>query len=324
MSDASTAAKMIDMSPEAVTSEDISIPEVTMNDNASILELTEAVNLEDLNRKDREDYHALTGGGGATKKIIGLMGVSGGVGTSTLAIQMAYDILRQGGKKAPSVAVIDLDFEGGDCAAYLDLKAGLTHEDLRDAPDRIDIPLVAAYIARHKSGIHLLGTKNKLGGNDEVNADTILAILDTVCDMFDVVILDIPQIWRPWNHAAIGAADHFALITELSIPGIHKTRHKIEAIEKTVKEMAAPVEVIIAKMERRTFKNEIRLPEAIKILNRPLTGAFCIDGDTTLSARNRGVPAGAIRGDGRYARDARNVLDFWKKDERDFAQHIVK
>ena len=325
MIDASTAVKIdFEGGAEPTATQDIYIPELTTNDNASILELTQAVKLEELDKEQRRDYHEATGGGASSKKIIGLMGVSGGVGTTTLAIQMAYDILRQGGKKAPSVAVIDLDFEGGDCSAYLDLKAQLSHEDLKGDPDRIDMPLVAAYIARHKSGIHVLGTQNKLGGNDEVNTDTILTILDIVCDMFDVVILDIPQIWRPWNHAAIGAADHFALITELSIPGIHKTRHKIEAIERAVENMAAPTEVIIAKMERRTFKNEIRLPDAVKILKRPLTGAICIDGDTTLSALNRGVPAGAIRGEGRYAKDARNVLNFWKQDERNFAQHIVK
>jgi len=77
-------------------------------------------------------------------------------------------------------------------------------------------------------------------------------------------------------------------------------------------------------MERRTFKNEIRIQDAVKILNRPLTGAICIDSETTLSALNRGVPAGMVRPDGRYAKDTRNVLNFWKESERNFAQHIVK
>lgn len=287
------------------------------SDAASILELTQAVAPSD------DDASPVTGGG-SFKKVIGLMGVSGGVGTTTAAIQMAYDIIKQGGRKAPSVALVDLDFENGACAAYMDIKPLLSHEDLNEDPDRVDMPLTAALMNRHKTGIHLLATENRLAGNDTVNPNTVLALLDTVCDMFDVIILDIPRIWRPWNHAAIGASDHFALLTELSIPGIHKTRSRMESIENIITHMPAPTEIIIAKMERRTLKNEIRIQDAIKILDRPLTGAICIDTVTTLSALNRGVPAGIINPDGRYARDTRNVLNFWKEGQRDFSQHIVK
>ena len=287
-------------------------------DPASILDLTQAVS-----PRDNEDNFPITGGG-TFKKVIGLMGVTGGVGTTSLAIQMAYDIIKQGGRKAPSVALVDLDFENGSCAAYLDVQPRLTHEDLNADPDRIDVPLTAAFLNRHKTGINVLATKNHLGGNDIVNPNTVLALLDTVCEMFDIIILDIPQIWRPWNHAAIGASDHFALLTELSIPGVHKARHKIESIEAIITHMPGPTEVIITKMERRRLKNEIRLQDALRILDRPLSGAICIDDDTTLSALNRGLPAGMIRPEGRYIKDTRNVVNFWKEGQRDFSQHIVK
>ena len=287
-------------------------------DPASILDLTQAV------ISDEDESKAPITGGGKFKKIIGLMGVTGGVGTTSAAIQMAYDIIKQGGRKGPSVALIDLDFENGSCAAYLDIQPRLKHEDLNEDPERIDAPLTAALINRHKTGIHVLAAPNRLAGNDMVNPDTVLALLDNVCDMFDIIILDIPQLWRPWNHAAIGASDHFALLTELSIPGIHKTRSKMEAIENMIPDMSGSSEVILTKMERRTFKNEIRLQDALKILDRPLTGAICIDGKTTLSALNRGIPAGMISPDGRYVKDTRNVINFWKEGQRDFSQHIVK
>ena len=262
---------------------------------------------------------------GGLNKIIGLMGVSGGVGTTSLAIQMGYDLIKQGGKTPPSVAIIDLDFENGAVAPYLDMRSGLTHEDLNRAPETIDTALVTAFINEHKkTGLHILSSPNLIGGNDGADPETVLAILDKICDLFDVIIMDIPRIWRPWNHAAIGAADHFVLVTELTIPGIHRARHSIETIENMIDDMAAPSEVIITKMERRTFKNDIKLADATKILGRPLTGAICVDGDTTLRALNRGLPAGMVRIEGRYVRDTRNVLNFWKLEDRDFAKHVVK
>jgi len=301
--------------------ETLAIPEPNISQAAEILDLTQSVDPAMIPLGD-DDVSAM--GKDSFQKIIGLMGASGGVGTTSLAIQMAYDIIKQGGKKAPSVALIDLDFESGACADYLDLKAGLSFDDLQGDPSRIDIPLTAAFMRRHKTGIHVLAAENRLGGNDKVNPDIVLALLDTACDMFDVIILDIPRIWRPWNHAAIGAVDHFALVTELTIPGIHKTRRQIDAIENIVSPMSRPTEVIITKMERRTFKNEIRLKDAVKILNRPLSGAICIDGDATLSALNRGIPTGLVRMDGRYVKDTRNLINFWKSEHQDFAKHTVK
>jgi len=306
----------------ATALDELAIPEPIKTDAACILDLTQSVDPSMVPLEDDVDNQAK--GPHGFQKIIGLMGASGGVGTTSLAIQMAYDIIKQGGKKGPSVALIDLDFESGACAAYLDLKAGLSHNDLQGDPERIDVALTAAFIRRHKTGIHVLAAENKLGGNDAVNPDVVLALLDTVCDMFDVIILDLPRIWRPWNHAAIGAVDHFALVSELSIPGIHKTRHQIDSIENIVDSMPTQTEVIISKMERRKFTNEIRIQDAVKILGRPLTGAICIDGDATLSALNRGIPAGLIRREGRYVKDTRNVINFWKLKEQNFAKHSVK
>ncbi len=304
------------------TDDGLEIPMIDTAHADQVLDLTEAAPDAMIALDEIADNQA--GKKAGFQKIIGLMGVSGGAGTTSLAIQMAYDIIKQGGKNGPSVAVIDLDFESGACAAYLDLKAGLSHEDLQGDPSRIDMPLTAAFIRRHKSGIHVLAAENKLGGNDAVNPDVVLALLDTVCDMFDVIILDLPRIWRPWNHAAIGAADHFALVTELTIPSIHKTRHQIDAIEDIVESVRGRTEIIISKMERRTFKNEIKIKDAVKILNRPLTGAICIDGEATLSALNRGIPVGLIRSEGRYVKDARQVINFWASGQQDFKKHSVK
>lgn len=314
----STSGSERSITPAAAL-DDLAIPMPDTSKSAQILDLTQSVEPSMIALDDEA-----LGGQHSLQKIIGLMGASGGVGTTSLAIQMAYDLIKQGGKKAPSVALIDLDFESGACADYLDLKAGLSPDDLQGDPQRIDVPLTAAFMRRHKTGIHVLAAENRLGGNDAVNPDVVLALLDTVCDMFDVIILDLPRIWRPWNHAAIGAVDHFAIVTELSIPGIHKTRRQIESIENIVEPMTRPTEVIITKMERRTFKNEIRIKDAVKILNRPLSGAICIDGEATLSALNRGIPAGLVRIEGRYVKDTRNILNFWKSEHQDFAKHSVK
>lgn len=258
-----------------------------------------------------------TSSGKADARCIVLMGAHGGAGTSTLAIQMAYELAVQskakgmGSPRTPSkVCLIDLDFEAGSCATYLDLPPSLNMDDLSGGAERIDPSLTQALMSTHNSGVALLGTGYCLGGNDQVNTQTVLALLDAASQIYDHIIIDMPRLWRPWTQAAIAAADHFALVSELTIPALHMARQRSQSIEEALT-LDAPCEVILNRVERRSFRNSLRVADAKKVLRRDVSGTICVDLDTTREAINCGEPVGAVRAEARYAKDTRAVLSGW-------------
>lgn len=243
-------------------------------------------------------------------KILAFMGVSGGVGVTSLAIQAALSaktLLAQPLGRAPRIGLIDLDFEGGAMASYLDSVPGIRSDLLGEGAERIDSALTAALITKHSSGIDLLCAQNGLGGNDRVSPDCVLAILDSAAALFDVIILDVPRLWRPWTHAAIGAADHFALVTELTIPGLHLCRARLSDIENAV-EMQSPVEVILNKFERRSMRSRLTIKDAVTTLDRKIAAHICIDTESLTDAMNCGEPVGRLKPDSRYVKDVSDYV----------------
>ena len=257
---------------------------------------------------------------------LAFMGASGGVGVTSLCVQMAYGLAQENEKKLsrvnrikePRICLIDLDFENGACAHHLDMLPALSFDDLIQNPNRIDRAYVAALMNTHDSGIDLLAAPNSLGGNDGVNPLTIVAMLDAVSQIYDHVILDVPRLWRPWNMAAIMGADRFGLVTDLTIPSLQIARKRIDEIEaKTGKQNC---EIILNKHERRAFRNALREKDAHKVLKRDITATICADHDTVREAINCGEPAGSLRGESRYVKDVKALQNIWSKPTR--AEHI--
>jgi len=253
---------------------------------------------------------------------IAMMGAVGGVGVTSLCIQLAHNLAIESQKKMqrmsrtkePRVCLIDLDFDSGSCAHQLDLTPNLSMTDLMQPADRIDRAYATSLISTHSSGIDLLASPNTLGGNDMANPIVVTTLLDIMCQMYDHVIIDVPRYWRPWNMAAIGGADKFAIVTDLTIPSLHLARMRMESIEKQF-EGQVHSEILLNKYERRSFRNALREKDAEVALKRDIAGTICIDTDTLREAINCGEAAGTIRPESRYVKDVRNVQKMRLKQE---------
>lgn len=254
-------------------------------------------------------------------KCFALMGASGGTGVTSLCIQLAYDIAKRtrksvsfGAQVDPTVCLIDLDFETGSCASYLDVPPALEVSDICGPADRIDTSIVQALMSHHESGIAVLSTPNALGANTLANPETVLALLDAASQVYDHIVIDLPQSWQSWIGAAIAGADHFALVSELTIPSLHTTRTRIASIEKVLGEEQS-CEIILNKVERRSFRNSVRLSDAEKALQRSVSATICVDLDTTREAINCGESVETIRPEARYVKDVRALSLKWVPEE---------
>ena len=313
-------------------------------DNLSPAALIESVNLQDdglsiplcetdvltLNTPIEETSSPETNGGDVRTEganCMAFMGAAGGVGVTSLCIQIAHDLALGSQKKLnkfarnkePRVCLIDLDFEGGSCAHHLDLTPSLSMAALTQSADRIDRAMVSALVTTHSSGLDLLAAPNTLGGNDMANPHVVVALLDFICQMYDHVIIDVPRYWRPWNMAAIGGSDRFTIVTDLTIPSLHLARMRVEAIEEKLGGTIR-ADIILNKYERRSFRNALRQKDAETALKRSINSTVCVDTDTVREAINCGEPVGVIRPESRYVKDVRVLQKALSKTPADSAR----
>lgn len=244
------------------------------------------------------------------------MGAVGGVGTTTLAVQMAFELAKKQSRHEgrlsritdPQICIVDLDFESGGCIHQLDVTPGLTLDDLSGDAMRIDSSITEAFLNTHGSGISVLAAPNMIGANAKVNTETVLALLDAVSTMFPYVILDLPRQWQPWSLAAIGGSDFAGLLCDLTIPSLHMARAKRDQLGGFFPD-ENPCNIILNKYERRSFKNTLQLHDAEMALQCELFGTICEDASVTQEAINCGEPVGSIRANSRYAKDSRKLLE---------------
>jgi len=252
---------------------------------------------------------------GSTSQCWAFMGSVGGVGTTTLAVQIAYELAKLNSSASkknrrgaePQICLIDLDFEAGSCMHHLDVEPSLSIEDLTSDAIRMDTTLAQALLSTHGTGISVLAAPNMIGANARVKSETVLALLDAACEMFPYVILDLPRQWQSWSQAAVAGSDFVGLLSELTIPSLHMACTKRSQLVEMFDDEAA-CQIILNKYERRTFSNSLRLSDAQIALQCEIFGTMCMDQNITREALNCGEPVGAIRGDSRYAKDSRKLL----------------
>lgn len=236
------------------------------------------------------------------------LGAVGGVGVSSLAVQTAYELSEHHTEK--KICLIDLDFERGSCASYLDVTPSMNLADLNETSGRMDADLAANYIGTYKQKFSVISTPGEMGGNDNVDPQALLGLLDQICGMYDYVILDIPPMWRSWTQAVIGAADKFALVTEMRVPALHRTKKMSNFINMSLS-LSTPPDIIINKFERRETSHSISLKNAHDVLGRKDTVQICNDEDAVKAAVNYGKPAGRVAPDTRYVKSVRTHTQHW-------------
>lgn len=257
-----------------------------------------------------------------TPRIFALVGATGGVGTTSLATQLAHEFAvastaRQLSKrrpKDPTVCLIDLDFESGACAHHLDLLPSLALEDLCGPAEKIDRAFTQALVSTHECGVSLLAAPNTIGANARVNPQTIMAMLDAASELYDTVIIDLPRYYQPWTLSVMRAVDVLGVTCELTIPSLHAARERLTNLSATTNN-TVNAQLILSKYERRSFKNTLRLNDAETALGQSILSTICLDPDTTREALNCGEPAGVIRPESRFVKDIRKLSGLLKSEK---------
>src|SRR6185295_14282463 len=94
-------------------------------------------------------------------QIYSFISAVGGAGVTTLAIQTALLLLNSGQRVRPTVCLVDLDFQHGACADYLDLEPRLDLKEIEPRPERLDRQLLEIMLSHHASGLEVIAAPNR-------------------------------------------------------------------------------------------------------------------------------------------------------------------
>jgi pilus assembly protein CpaE len=156
-------------------------------------------------------------------KVIAVLGTRGGVGSTTLAINLA-GIIADLSKK--NVALIDADPQEGSISLMLDLEPSRGFREALEKPDRIDSLFIERVMAKPMKHLSVLSSEESLQERFNIHDQAVELLLKELRDKFEVIILDIPRFLTPFTQKCLSLADHVVLVTELSLLNLRDTlRH---------------------------------------------------------------------------------------------------
>ncbi|MDI7275051.1 MAG: response regulator [Anaerolineae bacterium] len=144
-------------------------------------------------------------------RILAFMGAKGGVGTTTVAVNVAALLATQG----ESVSLVELRPGPGTAGLLLRLQPeGDLGGLLAKSPANITSHDIESTLVRHASGLRLLAAPRMADAWGEISAEFVEALLPELVTSHDYVVLDLVPAWSGANRAALSQAHFTAVVTE--------------------------------------------------------------------------------------------------------------
>jgi pilus assembly protein CpaE len=213
---------------------------------------------------------------------------AGGTGNTTLAIQAAFMLGRRT-RQMENTCLVDLNFQDGAIADYLDIAPSFRIEELANAPGRLDRQLLEVMLTRHSSGLSVLATPRVPAKTFEISEGLIGAVLGLLSRSFDNVVIDLPKNWHSWMDNVIWGSNQVYVVTNFNVPALRHARYVVDAIAPKAPDRAR-TSVIVNKYRSRMFGQSLKKSDAETLLRDWLVGFVPESRDLVDEAINLGVP----------------------------------
>jgi pilus assembly protein CpaE len=120
-------------------------------------------------------------------RVIALFGTKGGVGRTTIAVNLAVTLQRRTGAR---VLLFDADFFFGDMALHLNLPPSHTILDLVEHIDELDQEFVEQVLIPHVSGVRVLSSPRSPERVESITAGHVQRLLEWFTRAYDYIIVD--------------------------------------------------------------------------------------------------------------------------------------
>ena len=186
-----------------------------------------------------EGYDPVTGMfTGATKPkgdrngvILPVHGMAGGVGASTFASNLAWELCLIPESEGTRVCIIDLDLQFGAIATYLDLPRKEAVLEVLSDTSGLDADSLIKSMLTFNEKLHVLTAPMDMLPLDMVTPEDVGRILEMAKANFDFVIVDMPSTVVAWTEAVLNRAHVYFALLELDLRSAQNILRFIRALK---------------------------------------------------------------------------------------------
>lgn len=220
--------------------------------------------------------------------VIGVCGATGGVGTTSLAVNLGCTLAQ---KSALTVALVDLDLALGDADVFLDTIPDYTLVDVAQNISRLDFALLKRSLTRHSSGLYLLPRPIQLQDTPLITPEDLHRVIGLLKATFSHLIFDLSKSYNPVDLVAMQAAEHILLVTQLDLPCLRNVVRLLMSLDET-EGFKDKIKVIVNRVGLEA--GQISMKKAQETIAREIFWQVPNDYRVMSEIRNNGVPLSEV------------------------------
>lgn len=178
----------------------------------------------------RELWTALRGPGGAQQRgrVVTVFSPKGGVGKTTMAVNLALALTERGARR---VCLVDLDLAFGDVAITMQLFPTHSIEHAIGSEDSLDAAQLDTLLTRHADSMMVLAAPAHPDVRERVSPMLVTKVLGTLRESFDFVVVDTAPSFDEQVLTALDETDECVIVATLDVPTLKNVKVALETLD---------------------------------------------------------------------------------------------
>src|SRR3990172_1121339 len=252
-------------------------------------------------------------------KIIDVIGSKGGVGNTTMAVNLATSLVES--SPSPRVALIDMNLLFGEIPIFLNIESFFNWGEVARNISRLDPTYLMSILSKHASGVYVLPSPTGLDGVNVATPEIIEKILGLMRNVFDFIVIDGGQALDDISLKILEMSDTVLLIGILSLPCLTNVKRLLWIFQKLGYPLQDNIKIIV---NRHTDKKSVIPPEeAEKSINQKIFWFVPNDYPTTMSAINQGKTLSAVAPTAEVSKNLRSLASVFLEGEGELKEKSI-
>jgi pilus assembly protein CpaE len=216
-------------------------------------------------------------------RVIAVIGATGGVGSSTVAHNIAFSIARD---LELDTVIADLDLPFGTAGLDFNQDPPQGVADAVFSPDRVDSAFVDRLLSKCTDHLSLLAAPATLDREYDFSADTFDPVLDSMRTSVPYIVLDIPHLWSGWSKHALVAADEVLFVIAPDLANLRNAKNLFDFVRAARPNDRPPMYLL--NQVGMAKRPEVRIADFAKALEQQPIATIGFDPQLFGTAANNG------------------------------------
>jgi pilus assembly protein CpaE len=160
---------------------------------------------------------------------IAFVGAKGGVGSSTIAHNVAWSMSNLFGAE---VVVADLDLAFGTANINFDQDPAQGIAEAVFSPERIDEVYLDRLLAQCAEHLSLLAAPSTLDRVYDFDSDAFAQVIDIAQRSAPHLVLDVPHAWNGWTRTTLSQADEIVITATPELANLRNAKNLVDTLKK--------------------------------------------------------------------------------------------